>query len=123
MSSTPFPVTIFHNPACSNARAALALLRERGIEPTIVQYLNDPPSAERLAGLLAAMDMAPRDLLRSKEAAYARMGLDDPARSDAELIDAMVRHPELINRPIVQTPLGTRLCRPPEQVLALLPSA
>lgn len=121
--SMPFPVTIFHNPACSNARGALALLRERGIEPTIVEYLKTPPTAERLAGLLAAMDMAPRALLRTKEAAYAELGLDDPARSDAELIDAMVRHPVLMNRPIVETPLGTRLCRPPEQVLGLLPPA
>lgn len=119
--SADFPVTIFHNPACSNSRGALALLRERGITPQIVEYLKTPPDAARLAGLLAAMGMAPRALLRSKEAAYAELGLDDPKWSDAQLIDCMVRHPMLMNRPIIETPLGTRLCRPPEEVLGVLP--
>lgn len=114
------PVTIFHNPACSNSRSALALLRERGIEPQVVEYLRTPPSAERLAGLLAAMDMAPRALLRTKEAAYTELGLEAPHWTDAQLIAQMVEHPVLMNRPIVETPQGTRLCRPGEQVLELL---
>ncbi len=115
------PATIFHNPACSNSRNALALLRARGIEPQIVEYLRTPPDAERLRGLLRAMDMDARALLRSKEPVYAELGLDDPHRTDDELLACMVRHPILINRPIVETRLGTRLCRPPELVLDLLP--
>ncbi|HVR53023.1 MAG TPA: arsenate reductase (glutaredoxin) [Pseudorhodoferax sp.] len=116
-------VTIFHNPACSNSRSALALLRERGIEPQVVEYLKTPPSAERLAGLLAAMGSTPRELLRSKEAAYAELGLDAAHWTDAQLIVHMVRQPALMNRPIVETPHGTRLCRPGEQVLELLAAA
>lgn len=120
VSLAAMQATIFHNPACSNSRAALALLRERGVEPQIVEYLKTPPSAERLAGLLAAMDMAPRALLRTKEPVYAELGLDDPKWTDAQLIAQMVWHPELMNRPIVETPHGTRLCRPGELVLELL---
>lgn len=112
--------TIFHNPACSNSRSALALLRERGIEPEIVEYLKTPPSAERLADLLAAMGITPRELLRSKEPQYAELGLDDPKWTDAQLIAQMVSHPVLMNRPIVETPQGTRLCRPGERVLDLI---
>lgn len=113
-------VTIFHNPACSNSRSALALLRERGIAPEIVEYLNAPPSAERLAGLLAAMGLTPRELLRSQEPVHAELGLDDAKWTDAQLIAQMVWHPVLMNRPIVETPYGTRLCRPGELVLDLL---
>lgn len=115
------PATIFHNPACSNSRNALALLRARGIEPRIVEYLRTPPDAERLRGLLQAMGMDARALLRNKEPIYAELGLDDPRRTDDELLACMVEHPILINRPIVETLLGTRLCRPPELVLGLLP--
>lgn len=112
--------TIFHNPACSNSRSALALLRERGIEPEIVEYLKTPPSAERLADLLAAMGITPRELLRSKEPQYAELGMDDPKWTDAQLIAQMVSHPVLMKRPIVETPQGTRLCRPGERVLDLI---
>ncbi|MGC3984301.1 MAG: arsenate reductase (glutaredoxin) [Pseudorhodoferax sp.] len=115
--------TIFHNPACSNSRSALALLRERGIEPEIVEYLKTPPSIERLTGLVAAMGIAPRELLRGKEALYTELGLDDARWTDAQLIAQMVRHPVLMNRPIVETPHGTRLCRPGELVLDLLAAA
>jgi arsenate reductase len=118
MAST---VTIYHNPACSNSRNALALIRERGIEPHVVDYLKAPPGREVLAGLVAAIGLPVRELMRSKEAAYQAAGLDDPALGDDRLIDAMVEHPVLMNRPIVVTPLGARLCRPPERVLELLP--
>lgn len=114
-------ITIYHNPQCSNSRGALALLRERGIEPEVIEYLKDPPTRERLAELIGRMGIRPRELLRSKENVYAELGLDDPALTDAQLIDAMVAHPILMNRPIVETPLGTRLCRPPENVLDILP--
>ncbi|WP_422510268.1 arsenate reductase (glutaredoxin) [Stenotrophomonas sp. GZD-301] len=113
-------VTIWHNARCSNSRGALALIREAGIEPTVVDYLATPPDRATLAAVIARMGIAPRALLRSKEAAYAELGLDDPALDDAALIDAMAAHPALINRPIVETPRGTRLCRPPETVLDLL---
>jgi arsenate reductase len=116
-------VTIYHNPACSNSRGALALIRERGIEPRVVDYLQDPPGRQVLAELVAAIGLPVRELLRSKEPAYQAAGLDDPALGDERLIDAMVEHPVLMNRPIVVTPLGTRLCRPPERVLDLLPPA
>lgn len=115
--------TIYHNPSCSNSRGALALLRERGIEPEVIEYLKTPPSVEQLGALIAAMGITPRELLRSKEAEYAALGLEQPHWSDAQLIDTMVRHPRLMNRPIVQTARGTRLCRPPELVLDLLPPA
>lgn len=115
--------TIFHNPACSNSRKALALLRERGIEPEIVEYLQTPPSVERLTGLLAAMGIAARELLRSKEPLYTALGLDDAKWTGAQLTAQMVQHPVLMNRPIVETPHGTRLCRPGELVLGLLEAA
>lgn len=113
-------VTIWHNPRCSNSRGALALIREAGIEPTIVDYLATPPDRTTLAAVITRMGIAPRALLRSKEAAYTDLGLDDPTLDDAALIDAMAAHPALINRPIVETPRGTRLCRPPETVRDLL---
>ncbi|WP_313217147.1 arsenate reductase (glutaredoxin) [Stenotrophomonas sp.] len=113
-------VTIWHNPRCSNSRGALALIREAGIEPTIVDYLATPPDRTTLAAVIARMGIAPRALLRSKEAAYTELGLDDPTLDDAALIEAMAAHPALINRPIVETPRGTRLCRPPETVRDLL---
>jgi len=121
LSPSDFPVTIYHNSRCSNSRGALALLRERGIEPRIVDYIADPLDAPALTALVRELGMPVRDLLRSKEAAYAELQLDDPARSDAELIAAIAAHPVLLNRPIVVTPRGAALCRPPEKVLALLP--
>ncbi|MDF2233824.1 arsenate reductase (glutaredoxin) [Albimonas sp. CAU 1670] len=113
-------VTIFHNPACSKSRATLALIREAGIEPEVVLYLQTPPDRARLEGLLAAMGLTARELLRKGEAAYGELGLADPARSEAELVAAMIAHPRLIERPIVETPKGTRLCRPPERVREIL---
>ncbi len=114
-------VTIYHNPACSNSRSALALIRERGIEPAIIEYLKDPPDEATLRALLERMGLSARELVRSKEKAFQELGLADPALGDDELVAQMVRHPVLINRPIVVTPQGARLCRPPEQVLDLLP--
>ena len=114
-------VTIYHNPACGTSRNTLAMLRHAGIEPTVVEYLKTPPSREKLRELLAAMGLSPRQLLREKEARFQALHLDDPKWSDDELLDAMLRDPILINRPIVATPLGTRLCRPSETVLEILP--
>jgi len=115
-------VTIFHNPRCGTSRNTLALIRNAGIEPTVVAYLEAPPSREQLAQLIAASGLSVREVLRSKEARCAELGLDEPARTDAELIDAMVANPVLINRPFVVTELGTRLCRPSELVLDILPA-
>ncbi|MND47911.1 Arsenate reductase [compost metagenome] len=113
-------VTIFHNPKCGTSRNTLAMIRASGEEPVIVEYVQNPPTPERLVGLLAAMNLTPRELLREKGTPYAELGLSDPKWTDAELIDFMMAHPILINRPIVETPLGTRLCRPSELVLPLL---
>ena len=114
-------VTIFHNPACGTSRNALALIRQAGIEPKVIEYLKTPPSKERLRELLDAMGMSVRDLLRQKGTPYAELKLDDPKWSDDDLLQAMQEHPILINRPIVETELGTKLCRPSETVLELLP--
>ena len=114
-------ITIYHNPRCSNSRKALALIRDSGVEPDVIEYLQQPPTRERLHELAQASGEGVRGLLRGKEALCAELGLDDPARSDDELLDAMRAHPVLINRPIVATPLGVRLCRPPERVLEILP--
>jgi arsenate reductase len=111
---------IFHNPSCSTSRKTLEMLRERGVEPTVVEYLKTPPGRTELAELIAAMCIAPRALLRRKEALYAELGLDDPKWSDDELIGFMVEHPRLIERPIVVTEKGVRLGRPPEAVLEIL---
>ena len=116
-------VTIYHNPACGNSRGALGLIRAAGIEPTVIEYLNTPPDRATLAGLLKRMGLRPRQLLRDKERIYGELGLADAHCSDDELIDHMVAHPILINRPVVATERGVRLCRPPETVLELLPSA
>jgi arsenate reductase (glutaredoxin) len=115
-------VTIFHNPCCGTSRNTLALIRNAGIEPTVVAYLETPPTREQLLTLIAASGLSVRDVMRSKEALCAELGLNDAARTDAELVDAMLAHPVLINRPIVVTELGTRLCRPSELVLDILPS-
>lgn len=116
-------ITIYHNPNCGTSRNTLALIRNSGSEPDIIAYLQTPPSKERLLGLLRDMGMGPRDLLRQKGTPYDELGLGDAKWTDDELVDAMLAHPILINRPIVVTPLGTRLCRPSEQVLDLLPTA
>jgi arsenate reductase (glutaredoxin) len=115
------PVTIYHNPACGTSRNALAMIRQSGVEPEVIEYLKTPPSRQRLAELLAAMRMKPRTLLRQKGTPYDELGLDDPKWSDDELIDFMMAHPILINRPIVVTEKGVRVCRPSEVVLEILP--
>ena len=113
--------TIYHNPACGTSRNVLALLRHAGLEPTVVEYLKTPPSREQLRALLAAMGLGVRALLRERGTPYAELGLDDPKWSDEQLLDFVVRHPVLMNRPVVVTPLGAKLCRPSEEVLELLP--
>ncbi|MGB6120112.1 MAG: arsenate reductase (glutaredoxin) [Mesorhizobium sp.] len=115
-------ITIYHNPDCGTSRNTLAMIRQSGEEPEVIEYLQNPPSRERLLELITAMGITPRELLREKGTPYAELGLADPRRSDDELIDAMLAHPILINRPIVVTPLGTRLCRPSEAVLDILPN-
>ncbi|GED22329.1 arsenate reductase (glutaredoxin) [Halomonas halmophila] len=112
---------IYHNPDCGTSRNTLAMLRASGEEPHVIEYLKTPPSREKLAELLAAMAITPRELLRRKGTPFDELGLDDPSLSDAQLIDAMLEHPLLINRPIVVTEQGAGLCRPSEAVLALLP--
>lgn len=114
-------VTIFHNPACGTSRNVLALIRHAGIEPTIVEYLKTPPSKERLRQLVAATGGGVRALLREKGTPYAALGLADPKWTDDELLDFIGQHPVLMNRPLVESPLGTALCRPSEAVLELLP--
>lgn len=113
-------VTIYHNPKCGTSRNTLAMIRQSGVEPEIVEYLTNPPSRARLVELLTAMDMPARDLLRRKGTPYDELGLDDPALTDDRIIDAMLAHPILIERPIVVTPKGVRLCRPSEVVLDIL---
>lgn len=115
-------ITIYHNPACGTSRNTLALIRNSGVEPTVIEYLQTPPSRETLEKLIANMGIAPRELLREKGTPYAELGLDDPKWNDEQLIDFMLQHAILINRPIVVTPLGTRLCRPSEAVLDILPN-
>jgi arsenate reductase len=122
MQSPNPSITIFHNPACGTSRNTLALIRNSGEEPRVVEYLKTPPGKETLLELLAAMKMPPRALLREKGTPYAELGLADPKWTDEQLVDFMLAHPILINRPIVVTPLGTRLCRPSEEVLDILPS-
>jgi len=113
-------VTIYHNPRCSKSRATLALLRERGVEPHIVEYLKDPPDAAELGRILRMLGKEPRDLLRRKEAAWKEAGLDDPSLDRAALIAAMVEHPILIERPIVVSGAKAAIGRPPEAVLDIL---
>ena len=114
-------ITIYHNPKCGTSRNTLALIRNTGAEPEVIEYLKTPPTRETLAALLTQMAIPVRELMRSKEAIYAELALDNPALGDDALIDAMLAHPILMNRPIVVTPLGTRLCRPSEAVLDILP--
>ncbi|MCF3934405.1 arsenate reductase (glutaredoxin) [Acuticoccus sp. M5D2P5] len=113
--------TIYHNPACGTSRNVLALIRNSGEEPEIIEYLKTPPSRDRLVALIGAMGIPVRDLLRRKGTPYDALGLDEPNFSDDALIDLMLKHPILINRPIVETEIGTRLCRPSETVLDILP--
>ena len=115
-------ITIYHNPACGTSRNVLAMIRNSGEAPQIIEYLKSPPSREELAELIRRMGIAPRDLLRRKGTPYDALGLDDPKFTDDELIDLMVQQPILINRPIVVTPLGVTLCRPSEVVLDILPN-
>ncbi|EOC0003590.1 arsenate reductase (glutaredoxin) [Cronobacter turicensis] len=115
------PITIYHNPACGTSRNTLGLIRNSGVEPTIILYLDTPPTRDELKMLITRMGISVRALLRKNVEPYQALGLDDEKISDAQLLDAMLAHPILINRPIVVTPLGTRLCRPSEAVLALLP--
>jgi arsenate reductase len=114
-------ITIYHNPQCGTSRNALEHIRKSGEEPEVIEYLKDPPSRERLRELIRKMGVPVRDILRRKGTPYDELGLDDPALTDEQLLDAMMAHPILINRPIVETPLGTRLCRPSETVLDILP--
>jgi arsenate reductase (glutaredoxin) len=115
------PITIYHNPKCGTSRNVLALIRNAGIEPQVIEYLKTPPGRAELVALIAATGVPVRDAMRAKEAIYTELDLANPKWSDEELINAMLVHPILINRPLVVTPCGTRLCRPSEAVLDLLP--
>ena len=115
-------IVIYHNPACGTSRNALAMIRNAGIEPHVVEYLKTPPARALLEELIKRAGMTPRALLREKGTPFAELGLDDPALPDDALIDAMMAHPILINRPLVVSPLGVKLCRPSETVLDLLPN-
>jgi arsenate reductase len=114
-------ITIFHNPACGTSRNTLALIRNSGVEPTVVEYLKNPPSTEQLRQLLSAMGATVRDVLREKGTPYAELDLGNPTWTDAQLLAFIEQHPILLNRPIVVTPMGVRLCRPSEAVLDILP--
>lgn len=114
-------VTIYHNPACATSRNVLAMIRNSGAQPRVIEYLDAPPSREKLVSLIRAMGIAPRALLREKGTPFHVLRLDDPIWTDDQIVDFMMREPILINRPIVETPLGTKLCRPSEMVLDILP--
>ena len=115
-------ITIFHNPACGTSRNTLAMIRNSGEEPTVIEYLKTPPDRQTLQALIVAMGVPTRHVMRKKGTPYDELGLDDPKWTDEQLVDFMLQHPILINRPIVVTPLGTRLCRPSERVLDILPN-
>lgn len=121
MTPRPVDIVIYHNSDCGTSRNALAMIRNAGIEPHVVEYLKTPPSRAMLEWLIARMGIPVRGLLREKGTPYAQLGLDDPALPDQALLEAMLAHPLLINRPIVVSPLGVALCRPSERVLELLP--
>jgi arsenate reductase len=116
-------ITIYHNPSCGTSRNVLAMIRESGEEPVVIEYLKDPPSRDRLKELITAMGLPVRALLREKGTPYAELGLGNPKWSDEQLLDFMLAHPVLINRPIVVTPKGVKLCRPSETVLNILPNS
>ena len=113
-------VTIYHNPDCGTSRNTLAMIRQSGVEPLVIEYLKAPPSRDRIAQLVAAAGMSLRDALRKKDTPFEELGLADPAKTDDELLDAIAQHPILLNRPFVESPIGTRLCRPSEVVLDIL---
>jgi arsenate reductase len=115
-------VTIYHNPACGTSRNTLAMIRNAGIEPTVIEYLKTPPTRGELEGMIRQAGLRVREAIREKGTPYAELGLDDPSLTDDQLLDAMIAHPILINRPFVVTALGGRLCRPSEAVLDILPS-
>ena len=115
------PITIYHNPSCGTSRNTLALIRNSGAEPQVIEYLKTPPTREVLLDLIQASGLPVIDVVRTKEKVFAELHLNQDGVTDAHLVDAMLAHPILINRPIVVTPLGTRLCRPSEQVLDILP--
>ena len=115
-------IVIYHNPECGTSRNTLALIRNAGIEPHVVEYLKTPPSRALLEQMIERAGITPRDLLRERGTPYAELGLGDESLSDSSLIDAMMEHPVLINRPLVVTPLGVKLCRPSEAVLDILPA-
>ncbi|WP_420962500.1 arsenate reductase (glutaredoxin) [Brucella sp. IR073] len=114
-------VIIYHNPACGTSRNVLAMIRNAGIEPDVIEYLKTPPSREELKAMIARAGLSVHEAIRQKGTPYAELGLDDPALDDEQLLDAMLEHPILINRPFVVTPLGVQLCRPSELVLDILP--
>ena len=116
-------VVIYHNPGCGTSRSTLGLIRQAGIEPRVIEYLKTPPTRAELADLIGRTGLSVRDVLRDKGTLFQELGLGDPALTDEELIDAMMEHPILINRPIVVTPLGVKLCRPSETVLDILPAS
>ncbi len=118
----PSNVTIYHNPRCGTSRNTLALIRDRGVEPEVIEYLKTPPDRATLEALIAATGEPIIHAVRTKEALFTELQLDAPGVTDGQLIDAMLQHPILINRPVVVTPLGTRLCRPAERVLDILPA-
>ncbi len=120
---SPTSVTIYHNPQCGTSRNTLAMIRNSGIEPEVIEYLKSPPDRATLLALIAATGQPVIDAVRTKEAVFTELNLGAPGVTDAQLIDAMLAHPVLINRPLVVTPLGARLCRPSERVLDILPSA
>ena len=113
-------ITIYHNPRCGTSRSVLQMIRDAGVTPTIVEYLQNPPSRPVLLGLIAQAGLTPREAIRTKESLYSELGLDAADVTDERLVDEMLRHPVLINRPFVVAPAGTRLCRPAERVAALL---
>ncbi len=115
-------IVIYHNPECGTSRNALAMIRNAGIEPHVIEYLKTPPSRPLLESLIGRAGISPRALLREKGTPYAELGLDNPDLTDSQLIDAMMEHPILINRPLVVSPLGVKLCRPSEEVLDLIPT-
>lgn len=117
-----FDIVIYHNPECGTSRNALAMIRNAKIEPHVVEYLKTPPSRAMLESLIARAGITPRELLREKGTPFAELGLSNPEFSDDQLIDAMMEHPILINRPLVVSPLGVKLCRPSEEVLDLIPA-
>lgn len=122
MATKKSDVVIYHNPACTTSRKVLGMIRDAGVEPRVVEYLKTPPNRAELVGLLRRMGLTPRQLLRRRGTPYEELGLGDPAKSDDALIDAILAHPVLMERPVVVGPRGVRLCRPPERVQEVLPT-